>query len=347
MRGGFYGFVFSITDFRMILPEPGSYAGQRVVQKTMSNGNRTAGDYGRSSALAPGTVLLLLLVALFWALYFPLINLGLSSAPPLKFAGLRALIAGATVLLLAFALRRPLPHGWHLWSRLLIVGIGATTLGFFGMFIGGARVTPGLATVIENTQPLIATVLAWLLLGESVGNQRRVGLLLSFGGIVVISAPHAFDGASNYAQGTAILLASAFGVGLANVVLKSLAGRVDVLMAVGWQLVLGSIPLLIAGGFVERQHTVHWDPVFVFGLLALSLFGTAAASVLWFFLLRRAAVGRLTTYTFLTPVFGLLLSFLMFGERLNVWQISGTLLVLAGVWRMTRSTAGDRVQTGR
>lgn len=309
----------------------------------MINGNRIAGGNDKNSALGPGTVLLLMLVAFFWALCFPFINLGLSSAPPLKFAGLRALIAGSTVLLLAFVLHRPLPRGWYIWTRLLIVGGGATTLGFFGMFIGGARVTPGLATVIENTQPIVTAVLAWLLLGESLGNQRRLGLLLGFGGIVVISAPHFFEGAPSTAAGIAILLASAMGVGLANVVLKSLAGKVDVLMAAGWQLVLGSIPLLIAGGFVERQQTVHWDSVFVFVLLVLSLFGTAAASVLWFFLLRRAAVGRLTTYTFLTPVFGLLLSFFLFGERLNIWQASGTVLILAGVWRMTRSTAGDRV----
>ena len=330
-----------------MLPEPGFYAEQRLVEQEMSSGNRTTRDSRKNDNLDTGTVFLLMLAAFFWALCFPLINLGLSSAPPLKFAGLRALIAGSSVLLLALVLRRPLPRGWRIWTKLLVVGAGATTLGFFGMFVGGARVTPGLATVIENTQPLIATVLAWLFLGESLGYQRRVGLLLGFGGIVVIGAPNFFDGVSSSAMGGAILLASAFGVGLANVVLKSLTGRVDVLMAVGWQLVIGSIPLLIAGGFVERQYTVHWDPVFVFVLLVLSLLGTAAASALWFFLLHRAAVGRLTTYTFLTPVFGLLLSFILFGERLNVWQISGAVLVLAGVWRMTRGTAADRVHTGK
>ena len=72
----------------------------------------------------------------------------------------------------------------------------------------------------------------------------------------------------------------------------------------------------------------------------VNILGTAAASVLWFFVLRRAAVGRLTAYTFLTPVIGVLLSYLLYGERFNVWQISGTVLVLGGVWRMTRRTTG-------
>lgn len=282
---------------------------------------------------------MLMLVAFFWALCFPMINIGLSSAPPLKFAGLRALIGGASVLLFALVFRQTPPRSLRVWMLLGVAGLGATTLGFFGMFIGGSRVAPGLATVIENTQPLIATALAWLLLGERLGLRRRIGLFLGFSGIFVISLPRFLDAASSTGGGIAILMVSALGVAVANVVLKYLAGKVDVLMAVGCQLVLGSIPLLAAGLLFEHQFTVRWDGVFVFVLLTLSLLGTAAASALWFFLLRRAALGRLNTFTFLTPVFGMLLSFMLFGERFNVWEITGTALVLTGVWQMTRGTA--------
>jgi drug/metabolite transporter (DMT)-like permease len=287
------------------------------------------------------------LVAFLWALCFPLINIGLSSAPPLKFAGLRAMIAGVTVLMFAVAMRQALPRGWRVWFKLSVVAAGATTLGFFGMFIGGARVAPGLATVIENTQPLIAITLAWIILGESLSVRRRVGLFLGFGGILVISLPHFLDAAASTGSGIAILLLSALGVALANVVLKSLAGKIDVLMAVGWQLLLGSVPLLVAGLFFEQHYSVHWDRMFLFVLLTLSLLGTASASALWFFLLRRATLGRLNTFTFLTPVFGLLLSFVLFGEQFNLWEIAGTVLVLCGVWQMTRGATEEHGQAMR
>lgn len=291
-------------------------------------------------SLGVTTVLLLILVAFLWALCFPFINLGLSSAPPLKFAGLRALIAGAAVLLLAFGLRRPLPRGRRVWLGLVVVGMGATALGFVGMFVGGARVAPGPATVIENTQPLIATALAWLLLGESLGRRQSIGLLLGFTGILVISVPLFLVSESSSASGIAILLLGSLGVSVGNVVLKSLAGKVDVLMAVGWQLLIGSIPLLVAGQLFEYQQAVRWDFIFLFVLLTLSLLGTATASMLWFFLLRRAALGRLNTFTFLTPVFGLLLGFLLFGERLAVTEILGTALALIGVWQVIRGNRG-------
>lgn len=146
-------------------------------------------DIDDSSALSLGTITLLVLVTFLWALCFPLISLGLGSAPPLTFAGLRAIIAGIVLVVIAFLLRRPLPRGGRIWSGLVLVGLSATSLGFFGMFIGGGQVAPGLATVIENTQPLIASVLAWMILGEALDPGRRLGLALGFAGILLIALP--------------------------------------------------------------------------------------------------------------------------------------------------------------
>lgn len=140
-----------------------------------------------STALSRGTVTLLVLVAFLWALCFPLISLGLGSAPPLTFAGLRAVIAGGVLVGIAFSLGRPLPRSGRVWLGLVLVGLSATSLGFFGMFIGGGLVDPGLATVIENPQPLIASVLAWMILGEALDPGRRLGLALGFAGILLIA----------------------------------------------------------------------------------------------------------------------------------------------------------------
>lgn len=153
--------------------------------------------------------------------------------PPLIFAGLRSIIAGVVLVVIALLLSRPLPRGGRVWLGLVLVGLSATCLGFFGMFIGGGQVSPGLATVIENTQP--------------------------------------------------------------------------------------------------------WGRDFLFALLTLSLLGTALASLLWFRLLHRASLGRLTTFSFLTPVFGLILGLTLFGERLGGVEILGIVVALFGVWQVTRS----------
>lgn len=112
-------------------------------------------------------------------------------------------------------------------------------------------------------------------------------------------------------------------------------------MVVGWQLLIGSLPLLVAGHITEGGvSSVYWGRDLLFALLTLGLLGTALASLLWFVLPRRAALGRLTTYSFLTPVFGMVLGLTLFGERLGGVEMLGIGVALFGVWQVTRSGHG-------
>ena len=72
-------------------------------------------------------------VMFLWAICFPLITMGLPFAPHMTFAAIRAFIAGATLLIIALIMRRTLPRGYKIWLILTLVGLGATTLGFYGM----------------------------------------------------------------------------------------------------------------------------------------------------------------------------------------------------------------------
>ncbi len=270
-----------------------------------------------------------------WAVCFPLIAVGLSLGPPLYFAALRSFVAGAGLLGPAFALRRPLPQGWKVWLGLLGIGLSATSMGFGGMFLAGGIVSPGLATVIANAQPLIAAGLAYFVLGERLGPRRRMGLILGFAGIVLIALP-GFGGANPNSTpgGVGYVLLGALGVAIGNVLFKRLAGQVDLLMATGWQFVLGGVPLLLAALSFEEPAQVGWSLRFVVVLLALGLLGTALAFALWFSLLHRSELNRLNTFTFLTPVFALIIGAVFFGERLGLIETVGIILTLAGVLRV-------------
>src|SRR3546814_1305826 len=136
------------------------------------------------------TIARIVVVMLLWALCFPLISIGLPMVSPFYFAAARAFVAGGGLLVLAMTLRRPLPCGCRVWASIVSIGLTATSLGFFGMFLASQFVAPGFATVISNTQPLIAAVLAWVLLGEHLGWRNRTGLLLGFAGVVTRSEEH-------------------------------------------------------------------------------------------------------------------------------------------------------------
>ncbi|WP_342777738.1 EamA family transporter [Roseovarius arcticus] len=73
------------------------------------------------------------------------------------FATLRAVISGLVLVALACLLNRPVPRGIGAWASLSVMGVGASSFGFMGMFHAAEFVSPGIATVIANTQPLIGS----------------------------------------------------------------------------------------------------------------------------------------------------------------------------------------------
>jgi drug/metabolite transporter (DMT)-like permease len=275
-----------------------------------------------------------------WAVCFPLIRVGLEAAPPMWFAGLRALLAGVVLLAAARLAGRPTLRGLGIWSAVALAGITATSLGFFGMFYGGGLVSPGLATVVANTQPLLAAPIAAVALGEHLRPLHWSGLLTGFVGIVLIGAP----GMTVPAQtlGVVYILLGAIGVAVGNVVLKRLAGRADVFWAMGWQLTIGAVPLIALGLALEDATTIVWDAPFIASWLVLSILGTSVAFMLWFALLERATLSQLNVFTFLTPIFGLVVGALFFDERLGWMAVLGSVLGVISVFIVARRSKCTR-----
>lgn len=283
-------------------------------------------------------VLLMMLVAFLWALCFPLIAAGADGAPPLVFAALRAVLAGTLLVLLAVGMRRPWPRGAVNVGLIVAIGGSYTALGLGGMFLGGGgEISPGAATVLANIQPLFAAVLAVLFLSERLTPRIAIGLLLGFCGVVIMSLPDLMgqDGeASLQARGFIIL--GAVGTAVGNVLLKRLAGRdgVDILMATGLQLLVGAGILAVVAHTSGSGWIVAWTPRFGFSLVGLAVFGTALVTALWLYLLQQVPLNRLNSFTFLTPVFGLLMGRVFFAERFGLVQVAGMVVIVIGVKMM-------------
>ena len=271
-------------------------------------------------------------VMLLWALCFPLITLGLPYAPHLTFASIRAFLAGIMLLIPALILKRPQPRGLKIWLSLIGVGLGATTLGFFGMFHASEFVSPGIATVIANTQPLMAAVLASIFLKEYLNTCGKAGLAISFLGIILIALPALFtDTAGRYTLGIFYILLAALGITVSNVLIRRIAGNVDALSAMGWQLVIGSMFLAALAVSSEDVTAITWNVQFIASLLGLALPGTALAYWLWYRTLGKVELNRANAFSFLVPVFGLTMGILFFQETIENIAAAGIVLIILGI----------------
>lgn len=273
---------------------------------------------------------------LLWALCFPLITVGIEFVPHLTFAALRALLAGLALTTLALFLRRPIPRDRKIWTTLTIVGTGATSLGFLGMFHASEFISPGIATVIASTQPLLAAVLAGIFLNERLNSRGKLGLALGFTGILIITWPQlVFSGQKNYAIGVLYVVLAALGITVSNVMIKRVVGNVDVLMAMGLQMLIGSIPLVVAAWTLEEPLAIQWSFEFLGVLLTLSLLGTSLVYWLWFSILDETPLNQANAFSFLIPIFGLTIGALFYDESFGWSTTIGVAFTIVGVSLVT------------
>lgn len=281
-------------------------------------------------------VALLVLVMALWSLCYPLITLVTGRGAPLGLAALRAFIAAICLLAPAAVLRRPMPRGGRVWVALGASGLGATTLGFAGMFLAGGRIAPGIATVLSNAQPLLAAALAVVVLRERPGPSTWAALGVGFAGIALIAA--SATSARNTMTGVVLVLAAACGVAGGNVAFKGLAGKVDPFVAMGTQLLVGAAALAAAALAVAGPGAFALGAGALPLVVAMATLGTAVPFYIWFVLLERGDLVRLNTFSFLTPVFGLAIGWRFFGEHVGALELGGSALVVASA-----GIAGARV----
>lgn len=288
----------------------------------------------------PTDIVLMVVVALLWAICFPFIVIGLPDAPPLLFAALRAFLAGGLLVFVCIVQRL---HGSYLLNlrnlvHLGLIGLSYTAMGFGGMFLGAGHLSPGLATVLASTQPLIAAAIAAGWLGETLKAKGIAGLVIGFLGVALLSWPGFSGNNDGYLWGITWVLIAAIGTAIGNILLKKEAGgAIAAPMAI--QLLIGGGILLFASAIAGEHWEIGWTYRFTGSLLILSALATAAMIFIWFGLLARTPLNQLNVFSFLTPVFGLLIGFLFFEERLQLVQVLGIVVVLCGIALMQGRSA--------
>lgn len=265
-----------------------------------------------------------------YATCYVAIAAGLAYAPPLAFAGWRLVIAGAALLGLVAAWRRPLIPARRLWPWILLLALGATAAAYGAMFVSPGLAGAGIASVLGNLQPFFVVGLAALVLGERVRGADWATLALGALGAVFIAWPAIRGGAEGLA-GPALALSASLGFAVGSVIIKRMEPGAGLLAITGWQLLAGGLPLLAAAALGERGAPVRWTAEFVGILLYLALPGTALATAVWYWLVQGGDVGRLSMVFFLAPVFGLGLAVAVYDEAISRPEAAGVALIFAGI----------------
>jgi O-acetylserine/cysteine efflux transporter len=274
-------------------------------------------------------LLLALAVVFIWGTNFVVIKWGLAEFPPFLFASLRFLMC---VVPWIFFIPRPQVS----WGKLAAFGVllGAGQFGL--LFLAMQRdVTPGLASLIIQTQVFITIGMVMLMHGERVRLAQVLAMSLAIGGIAIIGWHAVGGGASVTPLGLVLVLCAAASWSGANVVVRS-AGRVNPLAFIVWASPFALPPLfalefLVHGGeaiaaSLQAATWAGWAAV-AWQAVGNTLFGYAA----WNWLLARHPAATVTPSALLVPVFGMSASAWLLGEPLQGWKLLAAALVVGGL----------------
>lgn len=269
---------------------------------------------------------LALLVVAVWGTNFVVIKLGLAHLPPLLFAALRFTFA---LLPAVFFLPRPAVSWRNLAAYGLLIGVGQFGVLYLAM---RGHITPGLASLVVQTQVFFTIGLAMRGSGEVVRPFQWVALLLAAAGIVVIGS---HTGGDTTVAGVLMVLLAALSWAGGNTVNRA-AGRVNMLAYVVWSSAFALPPLFLlswcfeGGAAIEaglrQADAVTWASV-LWQSVGNTLFGYAA----WGWLLGRHPAATITPMALLVPVFGMAASSWWLGESLPPWKLIAAGLVMAGL----------------
>jgi drug/metabolite transporter (DMT)-like permease len=280
-------------------------------------------------AFAPG------LFVLLWSTGFIFTKLGIPYAEPFTFLAIRFAISAAILASLAVAVRAPWPATWRARGHIVVAGLLLHGVYLGGVFSATAHGVPtGVVALIAGIQPLLTALLVGPLLGDRVSPRQWLGIVLGFGGVVLVVWERiAFGGATAAGIGFAVMCLA--GITTGTLYQKRFCADLDLRSGTAVQLA-GAMLFCIAVAAVTETMVVHWTGEFVFALGWLVLVLSIAAFSLLFTLLRRGAAARVASLFYLTPPTTALMGFALFGETLGWPAVLGMLVAAAGVALVNR-----------
>ena len=292
-----------------------------------------------TQALSGRAGLIFLVIVWFcWGFSYPATKLMLQSIDVWTGRALIMGLAGVLMLILASTMRQKIrvPRG-H-WRDLIIAALCNMTIFQIGMTLGVHYFGAGRTVVIVYTMPLWAMLFAWPLLGERPTALRLSALGFGLAGLVVLMSQD-FAGLADAMLGALSTLVGAIAFGLGTVWMKRARWTNDPTVIAGWQLVLGSVPVIPCWWFLGSD--TDWAAVSMasWGGLAFNLIiANVLAYFAWFRVLSVFPASISGLGTLAVPIVGVLASAAVLGEVIGWREITALALIVAALGLNLRST---------
>jgi drug/metabolite transporter (DMT)-like permease len=269
-------------------------------------------------------VSLVVLTTLLMGIAFPIGKIGISYAPPFLLMGIRFLLAGG--LLAIIVIRKPRPRGGKQWLQSAVIGLFQSA-GVMGCAYYSMRwITSGESSIITCTNPLLVIVLGSMLTGAVYRGRQLLGVAVGFVGVVFTFGLH-----MGLQPGTFISFAGAVSFATATLLIKRWGPAFDMTVLAAYQMLAGGAALLILSMLTEHPYFI-FTGTSVTVVLWLAILCSIIQFTMWFYLLNTGDPAKTSSFLFLVPLFGVLSSWLLLGEKIQWYVGVGGAFICLGIF---------------
>lgn len=287
------------------------------------------------SSQRPRIIIAFALLYVLWGSTYLAMRIIVRDLPPYVAGAVRYLIAGPVMLAACVLLGRKIRLTRRDLVRLSIISVLLLSLGNIGVLWGEEYVSSGLASLIVALVPIwVVMIEAWFFRAGRMTPKGLFGLALGIVGLLVLLWPRIVSGSHLGRQelfGSAILAGASFFWALGSVFSHRFELTVDVFASAAWQMTLGGIVNAAVALVTGRFPTAHWTTSAFAGIAYLIVFGSWLGYSAYIYLLEHVPTPKVATYAYVNPIVALILGWLILRERVDVFMLVGTVIIIASV----------------
>ncbi len=270
-------------------------------------------------------------IGLVWGSTFMWVKLGIREIGPFNLVMYRALFATLALAIVILA-KRMKPFPWKYVGIYLVIGLLNAALPFALVAWSEKFISSGMASILNSSVPLFTLVLAPMFIAdEKITLRKLIGLILGFGGIVLLTANKVTEDFATVGLGQMLMLCAAISYALAAI----FARKFSPLLQAEWQaflqmasafLFLLPAAILMEGSLALPKMAITWIAILWMGIM-----GSCVSLLIFFDLLKQVGATRTVLVSYIFPVSGVILGVVFLNEVLDFRMILAGVVILAGV----------------
>lgn len=297
-------------------------------------------------------VILAIICCLLWGSAFPGVKTGyrlLSISPEntwlkLIFAGYRFLVASLFILIYAWFSGQKLTFKREHLKHFLVLGLFSTTFQYIFFYLGLSHISGVKASIWNSTAIFFTVIIAhFVFTNDKITKNKILGIVLGFAGVAATNFSFELFRADFTMQGDGFLIISQLAAAIGAVYVKKVSGKVPVIALTAYQMLFGSLLLVIPAGIKIGFMPFHFTWASLTLYLYLALLSAISFSI-WNTLIKYNPVGKITMFQFLIPVIGVLLSAVFLGDKIGLYTVVALLLVSVGIVSVNREKREELIK---